>query len=237
MSTSNPDKIIILTCTVKCQPGAAPLFQKNSDSRKDCYLRAIKAWLDETDLYIIVVENSNYNFPELKEYKEKYSNRFEIISFDITKNLSHTGLLTKHITCGRKSKGMLEMFSINYAYIHSQLVKKHNFNFIIKITGRFYIPTFSKFLQTTNFKKYNSMRQIICGWNRCELVGCRKEYFNILFDLEIASEEKRHINYVESIYNIRHKTKIPKDTVFICPRFKLGWNTQRGGVKEKYGSL
>ena len=72
------DILIILTCTVNVNYYKHFLYQTNPNDRLECYLKSIKQWLENTNIKICVIENSGYTFPELNEYKEKYSDRFEI---------------------------------------------------------------------------------------------------------------------------------------------------------------
>ena len=239
----NNDKILILTTTVYIDKHVAKLRQKGSLERIDAYTKAIKLWLDNTNFYIVVVDNSNYSFQnELKDYFIKYKHRFEVVHFDILlePNKPNNKLNTRYLKklkWHKKSKGMLELYSINYAYENSTLIKDNNFEFFIKITGRYYTKEFESIMSNFNTKRYNSIRQKKDIFNRCELVGCNKKYFPVLFNLNIDEVELPHVMYVEFIYHYRHKTKIPKDTVYMLKELKLPWNTQRGGGGHPYEYL
>ena len=239
----NNDKILILTTTVYIDKHVAKLRQKGSLERIDAYTKAIKLWLDNTNFYIVVVDNSDYSFQdELKDYFIKYKHRFEVVHFDILlePNKPNNKLNTRYLKklkWHKKSKGMLELYSINYAYENSTLIKDNNFEFFIKITGRYYTKEFESIMSNFNTKRYNSIRQQKCIFNRCELLGCNKKYFPVLFNLNIDEVELPHVMYVEFIYHYRHKTKIPKDTVYMLKELKLPWNTQRGGGGHPYEYL
>ena len=43
--------------------------------------------------------------------------------------------------------------------------------------------------------------------------------------------------YVEFIYHLRHKNKIPKNTVYMLDQLKLAWRTKRGGSSHPYNYL
>ncbi len=240
---SNNNKILILTTTVYIDKTVAKLVQTNPKKRIAAYTKAIKLWLDNTNFYIVVVDNSNYSFQnELKDYFIKYKHRFEVVHFDILleSNKPNNNLNTRYLKklkWHKKSKGMLELYSINYAYENSTLIKDNNFEFFIKITGRYYTKEFESIMSNFNTKRYNSIRQQKCIFNRCELLGCNKKYFPVLFNLNIDEVELPHVMYVEFIYHYRHKTKIPKDTVYMLKKLKLPWNTERGGSKHAYEYL
>ena len=61
---NNDDKVIILTTTVHVQENVASIFQIKPIDRINSYIKAIKAWLDHSNFYIVVVDNSNYSFQD-----------------------------------------------------------------------------------------------------------------------------------------------------------------------------
>jgi hypothetical protein len=95
-----------------------------------------------TNFKIIVVENSGYPFDELKEF---LSDKFEIISFD------ESQLSDANYLIGNISKGSSELFAINYSIKNSKIIDSRDF--IIKVTGRYYIP--NSYLPTTANLKIN----------------------------------------------------------------------------------
>ena len=121
--------VIILTTTVFVQ-NKCYLFQIDPVERLNTYLKSIKQWLTQTKFKILVVENSGYPFNELQN-----SDRLEIISFDEGNS-------------DNNSKGASELFSIDYALNHT----KFQYDFVIKITGRYFIPKFEEYLCNYNLK-------------------------------------------------------------------------------------
>lgn len=103
--TLNDKCSIILTVCVNPQ-NVTQLKMVDKKERLEIYLKSIKQWLENTNLNIIVVENSNYQFPELQKYKEIYKNRFEIITFDIMKQNDTQEIINS------KEKGRFELYSI-----------------------------------------------------------------------------------------------------------------------------
>ncbi len=79
------------------------------------------------------------------------------------------------------AKGQYECHSINYAFKHSNLLKKADY--IIKVTGRF----FPIELETVLYKNlHNNIKYIRQkNINKCEIVGCHKSCFNKLFDFQL----------------------------------------------------
>ena len=125
---------IILTSTINITKKqvkdnfiSVKIKQTDPEERKACYLKAIKYWLDHTDFNITLVENSGYDYSELDEYKEKYADKFECISFDIHNEPDAVFIFNdfKYL-----SKGLLELYSIHYAYNHSRLIKEISLSLI-----------------------------------------------------------------------------------------------------------
>jgi hypothetical protein len=202
---AHPDNVLlILTCTVHINPYKHFLFQKNPAERLELYLKSIKQWLEKTNFKICVVENSGYTFPELSEYMEKYGSRFEIITF----NEMALPPELKHLMYN-SSKGASEMYSIIHAHQHTKF--KNSINFVIKITGRYYVPLFYEHLVSIDFKNRcrnvhihhneNSiigLRQANC--ERCEIIGISTLFFNCLFYLNLSDDNGGFYPHVETIY-------------------------------------
>jgi len=206
---------IILTSTVNVNTNIDYLHQTNSIDRIQTYLQSVLKWLYNTNFKIVLVENSGYNFDELKKEKILFKDRFEIIVFN-EKNVDKE--LFVHF-----SKGKHELFAINYAFNHSILLPSSNF--IIKITARFYIPEFEEYLSTYDLTTYDCIVQN--NRDRCELVGCNYKYFSHIFSMCISN------NYIENEY--KYKTSIYKN-ILICKLFTID-ATQRGGVNEIYTTI
>lgn len=209
---------IILTTTINVQD-VTFLYQVDPNSRIQSYLKSIKKWLYETDLNIVLVENSGYNFEELNIEKENFKSRFEIISFDEKKIPE-----AEYLQVYRYGKGRHEIFSINYAYKFSSLLKMSNF--IIKITGRFYIPEFESFLSGYNLDNYDCLVQN--NDSRCEIVGSHiKNFFEIFNSSDIFSE------HIEEVFVRRMSIY---QNILRCKLFNIE-ETQRGGDVSKYNTL
>ena len=154
---------IILTATVHVTKETA--FQVDVIDRVNTYLKSIRLWLKSTNFNIVVIENSGYKFEELNEELNIYKDRFEIISF--TENQSNYTAFQMHL----QSKGGLEINSIHYAYDVSKFLKISSF--IIKITCRFFIPNFEKFINNIDLSKFDCLKQNYDY--RCEIVGASQK--------------------------------------------------------------
>jgi hypothetical protein len=206
--------IIILTTTVNVQDKCF-LFQTNPVQRLNTYIHSIKKWINNTSLKIIVVENSGYQFDELREF---ISDRFEIICFN-EKELPEANYLINN-----NSKGASELFSIYYSIHNSKIIDSSDF--IIKITGRYFVPNFEEYLFKINLNDFDGIIQNNC--HNCEILGCHYNKKDIIFD-----KNNSDYNHIEFLYKIRIE-KLNK--VIILPEFKIN-PTQIGGLNEIRYSL
>jgi hypothetical protein len=208
---------IILTSTVNVH-NVSYLYQIDPASRIQTYLTSIKKWLYKTNLNIVLVENSGYNFNELNLEKELFNSRFELISFD-EKQLPQA----KYLQEFQFGKGRHEIFAINYAFNHSKLLKSSTF--IIKITGRFYIPEFETFIKNYDLNNYDCIVQN--NRERCELVGSHIKNCHHIFDVNIDQEH---------IENVWLKRTSIYSNILICKIFNIE-STQRGGATNIYTTI
>jgi hypothetical protein len=210
---------IILTTTISINSKINLVHLKDTETRKDIYIYSIKKWLSDTKFNIIIVENSGYLYPELDNEKEKYKDRFEIISFN-GNELEEAKYLVNN-----SSKGAHEFFAIDYALKNSELIKKSKF--IIKITGRYYIPDLEDYINSLNIFEYYALHQYIQFYcPKCEIVGCRSDYANYIFDKEI----KFNNDIVEYEWNHR-MNKLDSNKVLTLPLFKIE-PTRQGGIPK-----
>jgi len=223
--------LIILTSTVNVNHYKHFLHQRNTTERLECYLKSIKQWLEKTTLKICVVENSGYTFPELSEYVTKYNDRFEILTFNeftLPNELQHLVY--------NPSKGASEMYSIIYAFNKTKF--RQNINFVIKITARYFISDFEKFLININISNrtkhigIHDNKNMIIGLRqqnniRCEIIGIHFLFFDILFSLNLSDEDGIFYPHVEKIYENRLNLFNPEN-IIDCPKFEIE-PTQMGG--------
>lgn len=219
--------IIILTLTVNINPNKDWVFQTNPKDRLEIYLKSIRNWLYKTNLSIILVDNSGYTFEELKEEKEIFKHRMEIISFT-ENNLDEAKYLENN-----DSKGASELFSINYAFFHSQLINKDSF--IIKITGRFFIPEFEEYINQFDLNNYDCLIQNSSLDNglRCEIVGSHYTKFFYIFNIFTITKNYQFSIFIEQLYYER--TRMFKN-ILECKVFPIE-ETQRGGINQTFKEL
>lgn len=216
---ANKNKIcLILTTTVNVTSMTS--FQVDKTARINAYLNAITKWLMFTDFKIVVVENSGHAFDELKNQSIMYNDRFEIVSFNQIEDKHQMHL---------SSKGGLEIESIHYAYNNSSFVK--NSNFVVKITGRFFVPFFNEYINAIDLEKCDCLKQFFNF--RCEIVGCNIKHFDNIFNRNLFVKNGIYCYHVENVYEYRFSLY---KNVITCPKFKIE-PTQRGGLNEIYHFL
>jgi hypothetical protein len=202
---------ILLTTTVNVHD-TNYLHQRNKEERIQTYLTSIQQWL-LTDLPIVVVENSGYTFPELK------GTRVEVITFNSMDDKPFHSFLKSLIQL--KGKGLYEIHSIRYACEHSHILK--SCTHVMKVTGRYFIPSLERIIQslpssTKAVRQHNA--------NQCEVVGCRKDYIDTIFDYLVAKDNTL-TDHVEDAYEYR-MSLIPHA---VLPIMSIS-PTQRGSYDE-----
>lgn len=212
---------IILTSTVNVNNNKVYLFQRDSESRKQLYIKSVLQWLTKTNFKIILVENSGYTFDELNNEKNVYNDRFEVITF--TENSLESAKYLKN----NNSKGDSELFAINYAFNNSKLIESSDF--IIKITGRYFIPDLQDYLLSNDLTKYDSLTQN-CK-DRCEMVGSSYKNFNEIFNPIIT--DNNYWGHIESIWK---KRTSKYDNVLTCKQFSIE-KTQQGGNNIMFDTI
>ena len=213
---------IILTTTVHVQ-AKVYLFQTDKNERAAVYAKKIKQWLYESNFRIVVVENTGYTFEELNEEKENFKDRFEVISY-VESELEAADFLIDN-----PYKGASEIFAIGYAYKMSQLCQMAEF--IIKITGRFFVPGLEDYLKDFDLSLYDVLTQN--RTNRCEMLGCHKDHFETIFNTQLIGENGEYSGNVEDIYQYRCGLY---DKKIHCPEFQIE-GTQRGGINEVFYNI
>jgi hypothetical protein len=214
---------ILLTTTVNVQNHKCYLYQTKKEDRLNTYLKSVVNWLDNTLFNIVLVENSGYDFNELNSFLKKYNNRFEIITF-CEEKIEDAKFLKDNC-----SKGASEIFAINYAYNKSNLL--NNSSFIIKVTGRYFIPELQNFLSNFDINVYDVLTQY--DPDKCEIVGCHNKHFKTIFDNNLTDETGNYIGHVEFVY--KYRCSLYKNVIRCLP-FHIE-PTQRGGTPEIYNII
>lgn len=222
------DICIILTSTIHTQDYKIALHQRDKNERLECYLKAVRQWIENTNFRLVLVENTGYLWPELNQYVEQHAGRFKICSFN--EDLQEDAKYLK----GDQSKGTSEMFAIDYAYRNVPFVKSSKY--ILKITGRYYIPELEVYLQSQPLERYGAIRQN-CP-DRCELLGCRPDFFDVVLNKKSLDKDGNRQGHVENVYKYRIDsiTKQYYLPVLVCKEFGIE-STRRGGCHDHYNRI
>jgi len=184
------------------------MCQTDPNERLQIYLLSILQWLAKTNLNIVLVENSGYNFDELNDAKETYKDRFEVITFNY-KEIAEAKYLEN-----TSSKGECELFAINYVFKHSKLIQDSNF--IIKVTARYFIQELETYLSQFDLNEFDCLTQE--NRNRCEMVGSHRKNFHHIFHKSIYDDNINFIGHVEDIWKYRTSKY---QNVLVCKTFKI----------------
>jgi hypothetical protein len=207
---------IILTSTVNVH-NKSFLYQTDPWERLECYLLSVRQWLTKTKLNIVLVENSGYTFPELKQELVDYKERFEIISFD-------ESIIAPELT-GNLSKGASELFAIYNALRVSCIIQTKT-NFVIKITARYFIPELENYLKNIDLNTYSVLTQN--NPSCCEMVGCHMKNVDIMFHPIPINQYGHYEAHIESVYRFRGEQFT---NVLHCKPFPIE-PTVRGGFPK-----
>jgi hypothetical protein len=209
--------VIILTSTVNVKPNINCMFQKDKNERINTYMKSVLQWLNKTNCNIVLVENSGYDYSsELSNENELYKNRFEIISYN-ENELEESKYLLDNI-----SKGDSEIFSINYAYRQSKLIKEIKPIFIIKITGRFFIPDLEEYFKSYDLNNYDCLSQHYML--QSEMIGSHYSNFDYIFSTDTHNSRYTEVDFIETVYFDR---KNNCKRILVCKLFDIE-ETQTG---------
>ena len=165
-----------------------------------------------------MVENSDYKFNELCQEQTTYRNRFEIIKYN-----ENTLEESKHLH-KNYDKGTSELFATVYAYKHSRLLK--NANFIVKVTGRYFVPELEGFLNQHDLDTYDGLTQhnnlVLSRDPRSEIVGSHSTNFSCIFN---GTRDTEHFQHIETDYRNR---LLKFKNILVCKEFTIE-PTVKGG--------
>jgi hypothetical protein len=210
--------VIILTSTVNVNPNKFCMFQTSPNERLHTYLSNVLQWLYKTNLDVILVENSGYIYDELNDEKDKFADRFEVITYNESQLPECKYLLNND------SKGASEIFAINYAFNNSFMIDASSF--IIKIAGRFFIPELEDYLLEQVLDNYDCLTQY--DRDRCEMIGSHYKNFSYIFNSKLLDEKNEYDGHIENVWKLRTSFY---DNILVCKKFIIN-KTQRGGLDE-----
>jgi hypothetical protein len=209
----NKDKnILLLTMCINTFNNNS---KKDKKYRLDLYKKNIDNYLKNTNLDIYIIESSNDKI--LKNiYKD--NSRVNIHSFDLNNS--------KYMKKFPQSSTFYEIFSMYEAYKYFKLYKYNN---IIKVTGRYYLPTIEKSLNNldNNYNLYIQYRVMKINKNlifkQTEIIGFKSYYFKNIFN-EVMKQKKNFENVITYLSKKEKCTNLP--------RLDLEYPVRRGGDKK-----
>jgi hypothetical protein len=207
---------IILPSTVNVH-NKAFLYQTDSQERLNCYLLSVRQWLTKTNFNIVLVENNGYLYPELSQELNDYKDRFEIISFN-------ESIIAPELI-GNPSKGISELYALYYGLNNSHILQTKT-NFVIKITGRFFIQELEEYLKDFDLNTYDVLTQHNPA--RCEMIGCHMKNKHLIFNPLPINENGQYEGHLERVFKFRGEQF---SKVLRCKPFPIV-PTVRGGAPK-----
>lgn len=192
-------KRFVLLLTTCVQPPNSGLEERQE--RISMYTKVIHFWLQNTQLHIVVIESTGYNFPGIKR-----SNRIIVLTDKITEPLP--------------SSSQYEARSILFAV--QKLVKLPDDVLIIKVTGRYFIPGLESELANIPANTDIILQSLGAPiWQNSELFGFRKKFAKDIFSPLITTGlMEAHLASIQAQYKW-YKLK----------PLQLAWPERRGGDK------
>lgn len=141
---------IFLTASI--DTNGCPSTKRNDPKvRESDYLNSLRLWLENTQFKMVFCENSGYDLKNIRNLCDKYPGRVEIIQFYGNSYPRHLG----------KSYG--EFLIIEKAMTDSVFIRQSEY--IVKVTGRFFIENIYKILsKVKNDIVYSSIEKIPSGY-------------------------------------------------------------------------
>jgi hypothetical protein len=186
--------IVLLTCTVQPPTHVAYLKHRDPASRLHTYRSSLAQWSQSGPLVqIVVVENSGCHRLQAGSYPCT-----EFVIFDEATD-PDLPIAQPWFSRDDPSKGAHELVSVRTALSRSATIRAANpLTWVIKVTGRFFVPDLHKHLVTTpEAATAVAVRQR--DPDRCQLLGARLQFADALFrgvgkvDMHMESEYKARL--------------------------------------------
>lgn len=222
------DTVLLLTCTVNPHRGMDCVMQTDPREREATYRGSVLRWLAHSPFRLVIVENSGFPMTAawLGLSDALVSRRIHFVLFDegTDEEAIASGLPTL------PSKGAHELFAINRA-LGSVPVLLAQAPFVIKVTGRFFIPNFLDSLRRRqpDVSKAVAVRQ--ADPMQCQVVGCATPYARVLFaaDKDLLVPNPTTITTVETVFARRLQEPWAKGHTVILPAMPIP-PTKTGGT-------
>ena len=178
------------------------MYIGKNNKKRNIYIDRLNKWLNNTDFDIYIVESSG----EILNIK---NTRLYQYSFDQNKDKLNL-----------KNSTILEKNSIIKAYQNFK-DKFKNYDFIFKITGKYYIPSLEKIIKNIKFDTdIIFQNRGFYNIQNTEITGYRS---SLIYD--ITNQVKDNLIYEEQIRDIQRKNGLK---AYRLPPLKLNDYTERG---------
>jgi hypothetical protein len=221
------DTVLLLTCTVNPHRVMDCVAQTDPREREATYRNSLLLWLTHSPFRLIIVENSGFPMSAswLGLSETLVSSRVQFVLFDESKDKEAIAVGLPRLP----SKGAHELFAINRAMTESPVL--YQAPFVIKITGRFFIPKFLEALQQRqpDVTKAVAVRQ--ADAHRCQVVGCATPYSHLLFAMDKHLLVPNPTVILESVLARRLEEPWVKPHLVVLPPLPIA-PTKSGGMRS-----
>jgi hypothetical protein len=190
--TKNTYCVLLSTCVIRPK-----LDVDKQEELIVIYRRTINSWLKETNLPIFVVDSSGYKFEEFKR------SRLQVCSFNLTQD---------------KSSTFSEASSVLYAL--SNCLELKNYDVIVKVTGRYYIPEFENILKNVVGDEdlyLQKRRSMINDAQNSEVFGFKREIGEDIFtplvqdgNIKVMEERLMDLSKIKKYRRFPHMSNMYK---------------------------
>jgi len=204
------DAVICMTACI--QPNTVMVSALNVDERLADYKKCIRFYLDQTDLPIYFLENSDYDLDSDKDFQEFQNlQRFTVLRFSPHPNT-------------KKGKGFQEFYTLD------RFVKDHlHSNSFIKVTGRYIVKNIAELIANLkapiNIDLHKKMKVAITGFFAME-----KNFYLQYFYGKYADADDQAGRFIEHVVYDQIITADLKSKTALLP-----FNPQYRGVSGSYG--
>ena len=192
--TLSSTPIVLLTCTVRPPAHITNLKHRDPSSRLQVYNTAIRQWAADPAFRVVVVDNSGFQglargFPTV-----------EAIAYD-ERTDPDLRVSQPWFQVQDPNKGAHELAAVRTALRRSMTLRTaHPDTWVIKVTGRFFVPDLHRHLATDQAHQAVAVRQH--DPNMCQLLGARLRHMDSLF---------RGVPHVDMLMETEYRSRLDHD--------------------------
>lgn len=179
--------ILLSTCAYPHAPS-----RQSPEQRIPMYQKVIQQWLDLTSLPIFVIDSSGYSFPDIQPHERLHIEKFHLPQWIVDTNCSS--------------------FYEGYSIMHTFKTQLNNYDLVIKVTGRYFLPTLEQ--EINGLPKdvdivYQHTQNPRIKWQNTEIFGFKPQLVHEIFE-DFVYGKTSHKLIEHHLYDIHNKVKSAK---------------------------